>query len=289
MNRDDVTEGSVRYVSIEIERMGEALGLDTTVQKQSLRIFSSVLDEGTDYPLDALSAACLYGAVRLMRKPVTFRDVTDICRVSDKYLKSTTGNLFTSIGLKLPPQDARIVLEGKLDECGVPEEHHADLEELVEMVKDDPELQNKANTTIVAATIYAGSILYGYDCTQSDVAGAVGTTEVSLRNNYRKVLDIAKTELSPEERRFDSFDEAVDTLTSSLDLPDRIVEQVNARVTLAKADLPKSVSFSGVVLAAIYVTLDSQDGFEELADIERLSEYAAATPDTIRRHVEVVQ
>lgn len=285
-----VREGSIRYVSTEIERMANLLGIDESVTKQALQIFVEVLNSEYSYShLDDLSAACMYAAVRLRQEPVTIRDLGAVARVDEKRLSTVSKNVISETGLPVPPQRPEVLVESALEDLGIPEEYHDNVRGLVETASDHPELRNKANTTIVASAIYAGSVLYDYECSQKEAAKLVDTTDVTIRTNYGIILDQYEEELPRSKRRFGEFEEAVATLTDDMELPDHVAEQVDARVKLAKHDLENGVSISGVVLAAVYVTLEQEDGYDELADVERLEGYAAAGAQTINKYVEYFQ
>ncbi|MFP8888537.1 hypothetical protein ACLI4U_02060 [Natrialbaceae archaeon A-CW2] len=267
--------------------MVDGLQLDESVAKQALRIFRLVLDSEYSYShLDDLSAACLYGAVRIMRKPVTIRDISDVARVREKRLSTVTKNVFNAVDFDLPPQRPEILVESYLNDIGIPEQYHSNVRELVEAANEHTELRNKANTTIVGSAIYAGSVLYGYECSQKEVCQSVGTTQVTIRNNYKIVLDQHENEVPRDQRRFTSFNSAVETLTADLDLPELVVERVDARVKLAKHDLSGGISVSGLVLGAIYVTLEEEGGYDDLVDVGHLETYAVAQDQTIRKYVD---
>lgn len=279
---------SIRYVSSEIERIADSLGLDDQVAETALHIYRQALESDYDPPsLDDVATACLYLGNLTVGQEATLRDVAEVSRNDQKRLRTVANSLQTELDLPgIKVQTPEDVVEAKTDELGI-EEYEGELKHLLQQV-DDHYKGSKAPAAVAGAAIYVGTEIFGYDRTQGEIADACNITKVTIRNRYPELFDHSPITPPKDKRRFDTYEEALETLREDLDLSEEVYEQAAARVTLAKDDFGASVSKGGVVLAAVLVTLEEHGVREDIADPETLSQYVRVSAQTIANHTEDV-
>jgi len=283
MSGNNYTGSGIRYVSSEIERMADALDLNEQVARMGLRIFHQVLESDYEPTYDAVAPACLYMGNLVVDQGVTLRDFEEVSRRNKKTLGTVSRSLKRELDLPgVKVQTPEDIVESKCAALDI-KEHKGNLKRLLKEV-DDQYKGSNSPTSVAAAVIYIGADIFDYDVTQQDIADELNVTPVTIRNQYPKVIDNSSISPPTDQRKFSSYDKAVSALRADIDLPDHLWDEVEARVTLTKNEFGNSTSKAGVVLAAVYITVEDTDQFDELADANTLSQYAAVGSETINRH-----
>lgn len=279
------SRAGIRYVSSEVERMAGRLNIGREGQKWALRIYYRVLESEYGPPtLDDISAACLYLGDQMMDQEATLRDIETVARRDMNRIQTIADSVRNELSLDIKIQTPDSVLESKCEALGIAE-HEKKLKRLLQEV-DDHYVGSKAPTSVAAGLIYIGTDVFGYELTQGDIADELNTTKQTIRNRYPEILDRSTIVPPKSKRKLSSFEEALAAFQDDFDLPDALIEEAGARVTLVKRDLGPSVSKAGVVLAALYVTFEEWNEFDDLADTDALSQYADVTSQTIERHID---
>jgi transcription initiation factor TFIIB len=153
--------------------------------------------------------------------------------------------------------------------------------EILERAKEEDLHSGKgiAPTTIAGCVLYSIVKKHRMDVKQREVADVVGTSAISIRNNYRDFLAVADnvpvSVLPPK-----TIDEALTRLDGSFgNFPAVYVDE--AKDLLEYEDI-KPVSSEAGVAGAAYLEVADDDGKE--ITVEDVSGVVGATPETIWNH-----
>ncbi|NIC00252.1 transcription initiation factor IIB family protein [Halobacterium sp. R2-5] len=288
MSQRDFRAGGIRYVASEIERMGDSLDLSESVIKQGLRIYHQILEQDIEFArLDDLSALCVYATVRLHQEEcgATFREVAAEARIKDSRLQTVSSRILSEAGVPLPPPRPETTLKTTAEELGVSDE----IDILLDIVDSlTGRLENLAPTTIAASTIFAGQYLSecSYDVTQSEVSNVVGPTEVTIRNEYTKILKqvYQETEYTIEKHRFEDTEHGISVLKTECSLPPGVVTETEA-VLEAHTELVagNGSTEAGVCAAVLEANQRVDDGRPDLS-VDDLTDVVHVTNRTINEY-----
>ena len=288
MSQRDFRTGGIRYVASEIERMGNSLDFSESVIKQGLRIYQQILEQDIEFArLDDLSAVCVYATVRLHQEEcgATFREVAAEARIKDSRLQTVSSRILSEAGVPLPPPRTATTLKTTAEELGVSDE----VEILLDIVDSlSGRLENLAPTTIAAGTIFAGQYLSecSYDVTQSEVSDIVGPSEVTIRNEYTKILEhvYQETEYTIEEHRFEDVGHAISVLETECNLPPAVVTETEAVLeTHSELVAGNGSTEAGVCTAVLEANQRVDDGHPELS-VDDLTDVVHVTGRTINEY-----
>lgn len=179
------------YATSEIHRMATALGWGDTLRTQAKRLFREV-HEGTDQggrDLDRLTAAAVYAVARVHQRGLAPTQVAAVARTDTTALRRSYGRLTRTLGLAVPPPDAKQRLRVVAREADVPdrvrERALAHLDAL-----PDADVANGSPSTLVAGLLWAASDALGLGVTQARVCEAADCSKVGLRNRLRALPEV---------------------------------------------------------------------------------------------------
>lgn len=292
MSHRDFRAGGIRYVASEIERMGDGLGLSESVIKQGLRIYHQILDQDIEFArLDDLSAVCVYATVRLHQEEcgATFREVAAEARINDSRLQTVSSRILDEAGIPLPPPRPETTLKTTADELGASDK----IEILLDIVDSlSGRLENLAPTTVAASTIFAGQYLSkcSYDVTQSEVSNVVGPTEVTIRNEYTKILKHVyyETGYTIDKHRFEDVKHGISVLETECDLSAAVVAETEA-VLDARSELVagNGSTEAGVCAAVLEANQRVKDGHPDLS-VDDLTDVVHVTNHTVNKYLQTL-
>lgn len=293
MSQRDFRSGGIRYVASEIERMGELLNLSESVIKQGLRIYYQILDQDIQFSrLDDLSAVCVYATVRLHQEEsgATFRDVAAEGRIKDSRLQTVSTRILDEAGIPLPPPRPEMTLKSSASDLGIGDE----IDILLDIVNSlSGRLENLAPTTIAASTIFAGQFLSdcSYEVTQGRVSDIVGPTEVTIRNEYTKILQhvFEESEYTVDQHRFENADHGLSVLETELDLPQEVVTRAETFLETNPELIAGNGSTEGGVCAAVLEANHRVDNGRPYLSAEHLTDVVKVTTYTIANYREVLE
>lgn len=147
---------NVAYCLNETKRMATALGYQRADAEQAARLFRRAHDAGlaVGRSLDGLTAATLYIALRIERKPITLDDIEHVSTAS----RTTIANIYTvtkrELNLPIPPQHPADYLPQIASTIDAPNELRRATKELLKAADGTGRLQGKNPAGMAAAAIY---------------------------------------------------------------------------------------------------------------------------------------
>lgn len=177
----------------EIIRMASALGLPTTTQETASVIYRRALDEDLlpGRSIEGVATAALYAAARQADTPRTLDEMTEVSRIDRLELSRTYRYLNRELALDIQPADPVQYLPRFSSDLGIADETEHRARELLNAAKAESIASGKSPVSLAAAAIYAAGLLTEESLTQSAVSEITDVSEVTIRNRYTDLFDIA--------------------------------------------------------------------------------------------------
>jgi len=279
--RTNATKANLLYVASEIERMAEELSLPQIVSEQAVRLYSQALE--THYQpssIDRVTATCLYMAAKAMDEPVTIDQVAGVSRRKAKNIYSESHTLSEEIGYPVELDDPSMFVKNWGAELGWEEEVVENAVELCERIKDEGLHSGYSPTGVAAGVLYAHSQSESMSHTQREIADLAEVTEVTVRNNYPRILRYTNNvDRKTLARR--NLNVACDLIEDEFDPPNDVCQR--ARELAEEIDSSKDSGWSKAAIAsAAYLTTANQTGVK--IDRSSLSDVVGAGEQTIAKY-----
>jgi transcription initiation factor TFIIB len=190
----DSKERNLKQALGEIDRMASALGLPTDVRETASVIYRRALDDDLlpGRSIEGVATASLYAAARQAGTPRSLDEATTVSRVGRDEIARTYRYVARQLGLEIRPADpARYVPRFASDlDLGEAVERRA--RSLLAGAKAAGVHSGKSPVGLAAAAIYAAALLTNEKVTQAEVSGVADVSEVTIRNRYHELLELAE-------------------------------------------------------------------------------------------------
>ena len=165
------------------------LSLSKNVKYESASIYRDALkkDLVRGRSIDKLMVATVYIACRACKVPRTLDEMAEVTDVDKKTIGTNYRFLVRELGLKLPLISASDYIPRFASKLNLSSEAEVKSIELVNKAKELGLTSGKDPASFAAAGLYASSILLGERRTQTEIAKALGVTEVTIRNRYKEL------------------------------------------------------------------------------------------------------
>ncbi len=193
----DAAERNLAFALSELDRLASNLSLPKHVEEEAARLYREAVRKGLirGRSIEAVIAACVYAACRLLKVPRTLDEIADVSRVDKKEI----GRSFRFIArhLNLTPKKLFVkptdYVNKFADELGLSEKvRRRAIEILEEAYQRGGLTSGKSPAGLVAAALYIASLIEGEKRTQREVAEVARVTEVTVRNRYKELVEKLK-------------------------------------------------------------------------------------------------
>ncbi|MFB6095397.1 MAG: transcription initiation factor IIB family protein [Halodesulfurarchaeum sp.] len=177
----------------EIERMASALGLPQTVRETASVIYRRALEENLlpGRSIEGVATASLYAAARQAGTPRSLDEVENVSRVDRSEVARTYRYVVRELNLEIEPADPESYLPRFVSDLELSEAVARQARELLEDAKREGVHSGKSPVGLAAAAVYAGSLLANERVTQHEVSEVANISEVTIRNRYHELLEVA--------------------------------------------------------------------------------------------------
>jgi len=188
-------ERNLKQALGEIDRMASALGLPEEVRETASVIYRRALDEDLlpGRSIEGVATASLYAAARQMRTPRSIDEVANVSRIDDMEFKRTYRYIVRELGLEVQPADPVQYVPRFASELDLSDAVERRARELLQNAQETGVTSGKSPVGLAAAAIYAAALLTNEKVTQSDVSAVTDVSEVTIRNRYQELLEVAET------------------------------------------------------------------------------------------------
>ena len=190
----DSKDRNLKQALGEIDRMASALGLPENVRETASVIYRRALDEGLlpGRSIEGVATAALYGAARQARNPRSLDEIKAVCRVEKTEVARTYRYVMRELNLEIQPADPESYVPRFVSELELSDEVERRARELLTAGKQQGVHSGKSPVGLAAASIYAGALLVNATVTQAAVAEVADTSEVTIRNRYKELLEASE-------------------------------------------------------------------------------------------------
>jgi transcription initiation factor TFIIB len=201
-------ERNLKQALGEIDRMGSALGLPENVRETASVIYRRALAENLlpGRSIEGIATASVYAALRQAAVPRTVDDVTAVSRVDGTEFTRAYRYLVRELRLEIQPPNPTDYLPKFASDLDVNEAVEARAAALLEGAMAVGAHSGKSPVGLAAAALYAAGLLGEEHLTQEAVSAVTNVSEVTIRNRYRELLELA--EGTGETDEADGTDEA---------------------------------------------------------------------------------
>lgn len=199
--RDSVEASSgnrnVDYAFELISNYSVKLGLDESVRGRIYSVYSGSVDAGvlTGRSVEGIVGASVYVGLRLDGVVRTAEEVSEVCKVSYKELLRVSKLICKELDVRLPLLSPKDFVPRFCDSLGVGDDVMSKAYELL----DDCEVVGLCNgpapNSLAASCLYLACVDCGVRKTQRDIGEVCGVSEVTIRNNLRKIRKTLELDL----------------------------------------------------------------------------------------------
>ena len=186
---------SILLASDEIERISNEVGLNDSIKESALEIFSSSSKAGIvrGRSSEKVAAAAIYTACRLANLPRTLDEIADKSNLNRNELsrlhrlivrKLKLKISFTSLSNLLPRFATKLALNNLVQE---------NAQEIIDLVEKSDYRQGISPAALLGAALYISCKNNKVRRSQLEIAKAVGTSEVTLRNRAKEIILLLKS------------------------------------------------------------------------------------------------
>jgi len=188
-------ERNLKQALGEIDRMSSALGLPKDVRETASVIYRRALEEDLlpGRSIEGVATSSLYAAARQMGTPRSLDEMANVSRIEDMEFKRTYRYVVRELGLEVKPADPASYVPRFASDLDLSEEVERRSRELLSRAQSNGVTSGKSPVGLAAAAIYAAALLCNERVTQSDVGEVANVSEVTIRNRYQELLEVAET------------------------------------------------------------------------------------------------
>ena len=167
------------------------LHLSNSVKRESASIYRKALkkDLVRGRSINKLLVATVFIACRQCKVPRTLGEIEKGTGVDQKTIGKNYRFLARELGIKLTPISPNDYIPRFASRLGLSSQVEVMSIEIINQAKDLGLTSGKDPASVAAATLYGTSMLYGERRTQTEVANALGVTEVTIRNRLKELND----------------------------------------------------------------------------------------------------
>lgn len=190
-NRSQVhssTERSLQKAFSMLSRMKDRLGLPNHVTEKAAYTYRKAQERGlVRDTIDSVLAASIYVAVRQSGVPRTLEEISEISDVKLKHAARSYRRIITELDIKAPIIDPSKYIMKIANKLGFDEKIKRKALELMGQAQKKNVHVGKDPMSMATSILYLVNIAEGRNKTQSEIAKAAGTTEVTVRNRSKEL------------------------------------------------------------------------------------------------------
>ena len=189
----DSRERNLKQALGEIDRMASALGLPDSVRETASVIYRRALHDDLlpGRSIEGVATASLYAAGRQAGTPRSLDEITAVSRVDRDEIARTYRYVARELGLEIQPADPEQYVPRIVSDLDRSEETERRARDLLKQAKAAGVHSGKSPVGLAAAAVYAAAMLSNERVTQNEVSAVASISEVTIRNRYHELLDVA--------------------------------------------------------------------------------------------------
>jgi transcription initiation factor TFIIB len=184
------TERSLQKAFFILSRLKDRLGLPNHVTEKAAYTYRKAQERGLvrGDTIDSVLAASIYIAARQSGVPRTLDEISENSDVKLKHVARSYRRIITELDIKAPIIDPSKYIMKVANKLGFDEKIKRKALELMEQAQKKNILVGKDPVSMATSILYLVNVAEGHHYkTQSEIAKAAGTTEVTVRNRSKEL------------------------------------------------------------------------------------------------------
>jgi transcription initiation factor TFIIB len=191
-NRSQVhssAERSLQKAFSILSRLKDRLGLPNHITEKAAYTYRKAQERGLvrGDTIESVLAASIYVAARQSGVPRTLDEISEVSNVKIKHAARSYRRIVTQLDIKAPIIDSSKYIMKIANKLGFNEKIKRKALELMEHAQKENILVGKDPVSMASSILYLVNIEEGHGKTQSEIAKAAGTTEVTVRNRSKEL------------------------------------------------------------------------------------------------------
>jgi len=185
------TERSLQKAFFILSRLKDRLGLPNHVTEKAAYTYRKAQERGLirGDTIDSVLAASIYVALRQSEVPRTLDEISEISNVKLKHAARSYRRIITELDIKTPIIDLSKYIMKVANKLGFEEKIKRKALELMGQAQKKNILVGKDPMSMASSILYLVNVAEGHNKTQSEIAKAAGTTEVTVRNRSKELRE----------------------------------------------------------------------------------------------------
>jgi transcription initiation factor TFIIB len=185
------TERSLQKAFSILSRLKDRLGLPNHVTEKAAYTYRKAQERGLirGDTIDSVLAASIYVALRQSEVPRTLDEISEISNVKLKHAARSYRRIITELDIKAPMIDLSKYIVKIANKLGFDEKIKRKALELMGQAQKKNILVGKDPMSMASSILYLVNVAEGHNKTQSEIAKAAGTTEVTVRNRSKELRE----------------------------------------------------------------------------------------------------
>ena len=185
------TERSLQRAFSILSRLNDKLGLPNHVTEKAAYTYRKAQERGLirGDTIDSVLAASIYVALRQSEVPRTLDEISESSNVKLKHAARSYRRIITELDIKTPMIDLSKYIMKVANKLGFDEKIKRKALELMEQAQKKNILLGKDPMSMASSILYLVNVAEGHNKTQSEIAKAAGTTEVTVRNRSKELRE----------------------------------------------------------------------------------------------------
>ncbi len=188
---DDSKKRSMQNALRVMQPVVDELKLPESVYEEAARLTEKAREKDIikGKGIEATVAAVTYLVARNQEIPRTLDEVADAADLKKRKLGQAYREIARELDIEIEPPRPENFLPRYLTRIDVSRETASKAREVIDRARKANAFVGRGPKAVVAASIYLASRLEGEEITQTEIAGKVGVTEVTVRKNYRHIAE----------------------------------------------------------------------------------------------------
>ncbi len=179
----------------EIDSISDRLHISKDTQQTAAQIYRKALSGGLvrGRSIASMAAACLYAACRVSQQPKSLKEISAASKVTRKDVARDYRLALKELKFHVPIPNPNSYVPRIASILNIHHRTQLIANEILDLANRQEMTSGKDPKGMAAAALYMACVLTGLRVTQKDVASAAQVTEVTVRNRYRGLRQIADT------------------------------------------------------------------------------------------------
>ena len=187
---------SILLASEEIERISNEIRVTNSIKESALEIFSSSSKAGIVRGRKSIkvAAAAIYTACRMANVPRTLDEISEKTNINRNELSRLHKLITRKLKLRIHAASTSNFLPRFSHKLAIPDEIEKEAEKIIITVEKSDYRQGISPAALLGSALYIACKRNKVRRSQLEIAKAVGTSEVTLRNRAKEILSIINPE-----------------------------------------------------------------------------------------------